>query len=130
MIINTDHRVGDQGITNQVRSEGMSYCVPNNCYCWIYTVQVHVCVHACIMLHVHVQCRAACNTQIDDHYFILCTLSYILHNNACPQSNNCTLYSVFKVYVCINYRLGSHLPDAKTVTRVLKLKNTSPMGEL
>ena len=26
-------------------------------------------------------------------------------------------------------RLGSHLPDAKTVTRVLKLKNTSPMGK-
>lgn len=47
-------RTGAEDDTDQVWSKGMSYCVPDNCYCWIYSVQVSVptpppqyCYHKC-----------------------------------------------------------------------------------
>ena len=35
-------RTGTEGHTDQVWSKGMSHCVPDNCYCWIYSLQVSV----------------------------------------------------------------------------------------
>lgn len=48
----------------------------------------------------------------------MCVYKYLVH----------TVLELKYVYTYIR-RLGSHAPGAKTVRRVLKIKNNSPVGE-